>query len=46
MKINAPNYCSAGPIDTKNMFEWRAEIVGPENSPYEGGVFELLITFP
>ena len=36
---------SAGPI-SNDILKWRASIFGPQNSPYEGGVFSLKITFP
>ena len=29
-----------------NLFEWKASIEGPRESPYEGGLFLLDITFP
>ena len=28
------------------MFKWDASLTGPENSPYEGGTFELTMEFP
>ena len=36
----------AGPKNDTNLFEWEAFINGPENSPYEGGVFELEVKIP
>ena len=36
----------AGPIDEKDLFNWRATIIGPDESPYKGGIFHIKIRFP
>ena len=38
--------CTAGPSDDSNIYEWRATISGPSDSPYEGGLYFIDITFP
>lgn len=36
---------TAGPVTEDNFFEWEALIQGPQDTPFEGGVFLAKLTF-
>ena len=37
--------CSFGLFDN-NMYTWKVTMLGPKDTPYEGGIFTIKITFP
>lgn len=46
IKKNPATSWNAGPVDESDLFLWQGAIFGPENTPYEGGIFYLNIRFP
>ena len=45
MTHDPPVTCSAGP-EANDPLVWVAKIMGPDDSPYRGGIFSLRIEFP
>ncbi|GMH33598.1 hypothetical protein BSKO_01432 [Bryopsis sp. KO-2023] len=45
IKREPPAGVSASPMTEENLFLWTASIFGPEDTPWEGGIFSLLIMF-
>lgn len=45
IRQDPPMGCSASPHNEDNLFVWSATIFGPDETPWEGGVFSLRITF-
>lgn len=37
---------TAGPIKDDNYLVWEAKITGPPGTPFEGGIFPAILTFP
>ena len=45
ININKIPGIETGPLDSKNLLEWRAIIMGPPDTPYQNGIFSLEILF-
>ncbi len=45
IRKDPPSNCSAGLVKQSDITKWKATIMGPEKTPYEGGVFYLDVTF-
>lgn len=46
MLLDPPANCSAGPINDNDLFNWQGTIIGPSETPFEGGIFKIIINFP
>jgi ubiquitin-conjugating enzyme E2 G2 len=44
--VNPPDGITAGPVSESNYFEWEALIAGPDETPYQGGLFAAKLLFP
>jgi ubiquitin-conjugating enzyme E2 A len=44
ISTDPPDGCSASPNES-DLFVWTASVFGPSDSPWEGGVFSLRLTF-
>lgn len=40
-----PFFPEPGPVTESDMFTWEALIMGPKDTPFEGGVFSAKLTF-
>lgn len=45
IKLEPPEGVSASPHSDDNLYVWSATVMGPDESPWEGGVFSLRMTF-
>jgi len=45
IKQEPPAGCSASPLSDDSLFVWTATILGPQDTPWESGIFNLRLTF-
>ena len=45
MKQQPPEGVSASPISDENLFVWAGTVFGPDDTPWEGGIYSMRLTF-
>lgn len=45
MRKDPPEGCSAGPIKDDNIYTWEATILGPNDTPWQDGMYKMRLTF-
>ncbi len=43
---NPPENCEGGPVNENDLYKWNLTLMGPSDSPFEGGIFNLSVEFP
>ena len=46
MKQQPPDGVSASPVGDENLYVWGGTIFGTDDTPWEGGIFSMRLTFP
>ena len=46
LTTDPPDGITAGPVNEDDLFVWEAMIQGPDDTPYQGGVFPAELKFP
>ena len=45
LQEDCPQGISAAPMNSDNLLMWQATIMGPDETPWEGGIYTLCMTF-
>jgi ubiquitin-conjugating enzyme E2 A len=45
MKQQPPDGVSASPLGDENLFVWSGTVFGPDDTPWEGGIYSMRLTF-
>jgi len=46
LQVDPPGGISASPVSDDNVFHWNATVIGPDETPWEGGIYTLRLIFP
>ena len=38
--------CTFGLVNENNLFQWKVSMIGPQGTPYQNGIFTILVFFP